>query len=517
MKIEKKKKADRHIFEKLLFTIFSFLGFIGILNHAMWRDELNGWLLARDSYNFSELFANVRYEGHPLLWYLFLDFLNLFTHNAIAMQILHWLIASSVVFLWIKYSPFTNLQKGLFIFGYLPFYEYLVISRNYAIGLLCVFLFCILFETRKNSYLLLAIILAFMANTNAYCLLMAIALNFTLIVEYIFREKSHHKLRASQSNIIFGSIIFLIGVSIAIVTLLPPLDSNLQGGATQWMLQFDFFHLCKALTRIWNSYVLILVPAESRFLDVFIFAFISVTILAFVATFLIKKPFALLFYLLGNFEILAFTYIKFLGSARHYGHLYIILIVSSWLASYYPTSNWLINSGKMKRAIAAWINFCDRKKTIFITLILYAQLAAGIVSFSRDLIIPYSASRATANYIKSHQLEQMFVVGSEDFAISPISAYLHRKIYYPESKKLGSFVLFNSQRNPINADGILEQVSKIAKETKQDILLILNHEIEASKDDLKISLVKEFTHAFIHNEKYYLYKVRDSNLGLRLN
>jgi hypothetical protein len=505
-------KENDHILRQLLFLIFSLLGLIGILNHAMWRDELNGWLLTRDSHTFSELFANVKYEGHPLLWYLLLDLLNRFTHNAIAMQFLHWLIAIISAYLFIKYSPFTNLQKGLFVFGYLPFYEYLVMSRNYSIGLFCVFLFCILFEKRKKSYLLLASILALMANTNAYCLLIAIALSFILAIEYFSREKLTYKLKASKLNIIFSSIIFLLGITISIVTLMPPLDSNLQGGATQWMLQLDLFHLCKAITRVWNSYILILLPAESRFLDVFIFALISLFILIFIATSLLKKPFVLFFYLLSSLEILAFTYIKFLGSARHYGHLYLILIISLWLTSYYPSSDWLSNSfakisGRIGDAIAAWINFCDRYKTTLIMVILYAQLVAGIISFGRDLLIPYSASRETANFIKSQHLEQMFIVGSEDFAISPIGAYLNQQLYYPESQQMGSFVLFNSKRQPLNASGVLEQVSQLIQEKEQEILLILNYELTTSRDDLTITSLKQFTNAFIHNEKYYLYKV----------
>ena len=498
---------------RLLIVIFFTLGLVGILNHAMWRDELNGWLLARDSNTIFELFSNVKYEGHPLLWYLCLDLLNQLTSNPVAMQILHLFIATVSAYLFLRYSPFKNREKILFIFGYLPFYEYLVVSRNYAIGLFFIVLFCIFFETRKKSYLLLSLILALMANTNAYCLLIAIALEITLILEYLFQKKINCKLTAKPQNIFISLIIFSLGVIISVAVLIPPMDSNLQGGATQWMLQFDLFHLAKAITRIWNSYILILVPADSRFLDVSIFALLSLGILAFVATIFIKKPIALFFYLFASLEILAFTYIKFLGSARHYGHLYLILIISLWLSSYYPQSDLLVNlfrklPNKIESAIAYWIKFVNQYKTTFIMVILSAQLAAGIFSFSRDLLIPYSASRATAQFIQNQQLEQMLIVGSEDFAITPICGYLNRKIYYPESRQLGSFVLFNNQRQSIDADGVLEQVSQLSKKENKDILLILNYELNHSRNDLKISALAKFTNAFIHNEKYYLYLVK---------
>jgi hypothetical protein len=134
----------------------------------MWRDELNGWLIARDSSSLGEFWNNIRYEGHPIFWYACLYLLNQITKNAIIMQLFHLLLATIAMGLFIHFSPFTRLQKILFTFGYLPIYEYLLISRNYSIGILFLFAFCTLFETRKKSYFWLALILSFLANTNAY-------------------------------------------------------------------------------------------------------------------------------------------------------------------------------------------------------------------------------------------------------------------------------------------------------------------------------------------------------------
>ncbi|MGL5032224.1 MAG: hypothetical protein ACRC6M_00290, partial [Microcystaceae cyanobacterium] len=119
-------------FELLLLGIFFILCLIGVLNHAMWRDELNGWLIAKYSANWGEFWGNIRYEGHPILWYLCLFGLNQITSNPVAMQLFHLGLATSAIALWLYFSPFTRLQKTLFTLGYLPIYEYLLISRNYA-------------------------------------------------------------------------------------------------------------------------------------------------------------------------------------------------------------------------------------------------------------------------------------------------------------------------------------------------------------------------------------------------
>ena len=227
---------NHHIFRFVITFIFFCLGLFGILNHAMWRDELNVWLIARDSSSLLELFGNIKYEGHPALWYLCLYFLNQFTDNPIVMQIFHLLIATSTVFIFIKYAPFTQLQKVLFCFGYLPFYEYLVISRNYAIGLLLVCVFCAAYPTRNKGYLWLAVILFFLANSNAYCLFIAFALGLTLILEYGLRKKTSYLLSAKVSNMISSLIIFFLGIFSALAQLISPADSTFKGGISGWAL-----------------------------------------------------------------------------------------------------------------------------------------------------------------------------------------------------------------------------------------------------------------------------------------
>lgn len=503
---------QQNSFTNLLTLIFFCLGLIGILNHAMWRDELNVWLIARDSNSLLELFGNIKYEGHPGLWYLCLTLLNQFSHNPVIMQILHLLIATASLYIFVRFSPFTNLEKLLFSFGYLPFYEYLVISRNYAIGILLIFAFCALFKTRNTSYIWLSVILFFLANANAYCLFIAVALGLILIVEYILGERITNSLIASRKNIIYSFIIFFLGIITSLAQLIPPADSTLQGGLSKWMLQFDMKHLAAAVSRIWNSYMVIVVPGDSRYLDVIIFAILSLILFAFASTILIKKPIAFLLYIFGTLEIILFVYVKFLGSARHYGHLYILLIVSLWIASYYPNSNLFLPKTKIQgfcfqQVSSRWMDLVKKYQTVFLTVILCSQMIGGLVAFSRDIIVPYSASREAAKFIQSQHLDKMFIVGSRDATVSPLCGYLNRKFYYPEFKGIGSFVLFNGQRQDVNALGVLEQISQLIKGKNGNILLILNYELKESRADLSISPLAKFTKSLIFNEKYYLYIV----------
>ncbi|MBP0016274.1 MAG: hypothetical protein J7647_01805 [Cyanobacteria bacterium SBLK] len=482
-------------FNITIISLFSIISLIGLLNHSMWRDELNVWAIVRDSSSLLELLHNIKYEGHPALWYLCLSLLHYFTDNPIVMQFFHLAIAISIITIILFFSPLSRLQKILFSFGYLPLYEYSIISRNYSLYILFSFLFCVFFKNRDKNLIAPIVCLVLMTNANAYGLLIAFVLFCALFLDLILFEKRLKLLAIASSMAIYG-----LGFLTALFLLIPPQDSELKGGLIKWDTFWDLHHLMKVLARIWNSYILILVPRDSSFWDVTLYAIISLGILLFFILSFLKKPIPLFIYVLGTMELLFFTYTKVLGSPRHYGNFYVILILSVWISSYYSSQPNHIFS----KAIA-WV---DRYKKNVLTFILSAQFIAGIVALTRNIIVPYSASRETANYIKNNALDDLFIVGSQDSVMTPISGYLNRQIYYPESKEMGSFVLYNSRRIDVDREEVLSQVKKLLNEGQSQILLILNYELDGFPEDLQIEAIAEFTDSYIYNERYYLYLVR---------
>lgn len=506
-------KLTQPQFNTALISLYFLIGLIGILNHSMWRDELNPWLMTRDSHSFIELFGNLRYEGHPGLWYLCLYGLNQFTANPLAMQLLHLGIATATIYIFIRFSPFPNWQKILFSFGYLPIYEYLVISRNYAIGFFFAFTFCALFQTRFKTYLWLAITLLLMANTNAYCFFISVALGTTLILEYILSRYQQKDTFIHSKYPKISLLIFLLGIILCLVQLIPPNDSMLAGGASDWTLTFDIHRFAMTLVTVWNGYIVSIVPAAN---EVMIFAFISLFFLIFSTLLFIYKPFPLFLYVFGNSIILTFNYLKFIGGPRHHGNLFILLIVCLWLAKYYPKQSWIsLENINLQNKVSTIINLVQKNKVKFISLLLISQLAAGIVALSRDLIVPLSASRETANFIRYQKLDQMFMMGSVDYAISPLCGYLNRQIYYPEIGQFGSFVLFRKSRKNVDATEVLTQANSLLhkqNDSPNQILLVLNQELTVQNSALKISPVAQFTRSFMSDEKYYLYLLSRSKV-----
>src|SRR5438105_2148457 len=79
---------------------------LGLHAHAMWFDELQAWNIARASHSLPGLVANLRYEGHPVLWYLPLYALTRVTGDPRWMQALQLIVVVATYALVLFRSPF---------------------------------------------------------------------------------------------------------------------------------------------------------------------------------------------------------------------------------------------------------------------------------------------------------------------------------------------------------------------------------------------------------------------------
>ena len=197
--------------------IFSILGYIGILHHEIWLDEAHHFLLSRDSKTLSELYYNSRYEGHPLLWNFLVWFICKISPTVFVMQLLHFLlsICNASLILWL--SPFKIYQRVLLCFSYFIFFEYSIISRNYALGLSFLLISILLITQSKKNYPLLLISLGLLANTHLFSLVISLFLFvFLLSSDIYFKE-----LFSNKKNYIFLVLFIALLVFAASFSIVP--------------------------------------------------------------------------------------------------------------------------------------------------------------------------------------------------------------------------------------------------------------------------------------------------------
>jgi len=484
----------------LVLTFFA-LGLLLIGRHELWQDEWQAWLIARDSATIADLFNNLRYEGHPGLWHLGLFGLSRLTPQPLAMQVLHLVVATATVYVFLKFSPFTNWQKFLFVFGYFPFFEYAAISRNYASGLLLLFLFCAVFpSTLRKKFLVLCGILFLLAQTSVYGLFLVLALGLALVVTP-YTDKSFGP-GPGTLELLAGLALMVAGVCLSILQLVPPPDSGLALG---WKFDLDLPHLTNAVATVWEAYVPMPAP-QYHFWDTNLISnqpakfFLSLGLLAFSVLLFLRQPPVLGVYVLGTLAILTFGYTKYFGSIRHHGHLFILFLACLWLSASLPSKE--VQAPLVKRLT----DFCRRHKDRVVVGLLTVHLLAGVMAYGMDLGYPFSAGRETARYIKENHLDGRVLAGYEDDAASVLAGYLNRKIYYPGSHRWGSFVIWDRKRKNLKDSAILEKTRQLAANHQGEVLLIMNRELkDPANQAVKLT---QFTDSMVPTEKYYLYLVR---------
>ncbi|MGB3405705.1 MAG: hypothetical protein WBA77_23700 [Microcoleaceae cyanobacterium] len=523
-KIDFSFSKNPSLIENSIIIAFLLFGFVGVLHHEMWRDEFQAWLLARDSNTLIELFYNMQYEGHPGLWHLCLYGLTQITHNPLIMQIFHLFISIMIVCLIVKFSPFPPLHKFLLSFGYYIFYEYTIISRNYNLGVLFVVLFCISYSRNKVKPILLSILLALMANTNAFALILSFAFSLTL-VDYFYRQVQVNQLKQQK---LFASIaILLLGWGISILQIIRPLISEekiirpLEVTTQQVQSNFSILREIKQLIttfiNIWRSYVPIPLELNNKFwntnilihnqsfpsivgvsLGAVIAAFASLCLLLFVIKLLHQKRLILTIYILGTGSIISFNYLIFKGEMRHRGHLFILLIACIWLL--------YKEFAQMQKHTLIQKN----KKLIsqFLTVILSIHLLAGLHAYSIDLFYTFSIGRETAQYIKDNNLDNFLIISQRDRQGAVLSGYLDRQIYYPDRGEFGSFWKTEVKMKDI---AIVEDV---IRDNPDQTLLVLTYPLKNDSvfsADIDVKEVKQFDKPAIATleNSYYIYRARE--------
>ena len=96
-RINQIKLPDHRFYEIFLPTLFIIIGLFGAFNHALWRDEMQGWLVAWQSDNLIDLWKNNAPSGHPVLWSLLIYLSKNITGTPISMQLMHWFLGSSAI------------------------------------------------------------------------------------------------------------------------------------------------------------------------------------------------------------------------------------------------------------------------------------------------------------------------------------------------------------------------------------------------------------------------------------
>ena len=525
---------DSTIFNYLVLLCFFSIVNVGIFHHEMWRDELEAWLIAKDSISIPDLLNNLKYTGHPALWYICLHFISKVVKEPAIIQLFNAILITGAILVFLYHSPFSKIQKALFCFGYFPLYEYGVISRSYSLGLLLIFSFCTLFCRSKHNYLYLAITLALLSHIHIYGLMIgfvfASMLAWTTLIKFRHEKKTPLKQPNLFRQIGISLAVYLLSLLGAIAQIAPPVNANNNAGdiansvSKSYNLIDVFLASERPLTGIWRSYV----PIGNLSLDDFwnsnfladnnsffnIAGFELGSVISVILSSILCLSFALVFiknrkilftYIAGTFSIVMFGILFKSPDVRHSGHLFILLVACLWI--YLSEAKSKTENVLHHRSIAP----IPRYQNMLLTTILCLQVYAGIQMYAVDSANVFSNSQNVAWYIKRNQLENSTIIGSNHRIVFPIAAWLNKEIYYPETQQFGSFTVWTPKSKKLNRDIGLEEIiqakNKLERNNYDNLLLVLDWKIPDAELKEKIELLTSYEDAMVTRENYFLYSI----------
>ena len=523
------------LFSYSLVGAFVVLGVIGVLHHAMWRDEVYTWLRARFGNSLRDLYLVARYDVHFMLWDVVLWILTRFTHHCQAMQWLHLALATCSVWVVVRLSPFTRLQKALYCFGYFAIFEYCLIARPYVLIALLVFSLCAVCTRRKDNFVAQAVLLFLLSNINALATIIAFSFVAASALEHIRRRDVGELWATRKRALILSGVILcaaLIGVALQSIR---PKDAL---AFQSWPRPMTVLSFAAALGDVWRGYVPIpgpfphlvkLIWGSNFLLDsapqtLALGATLSLGLLAMSVWTLRRSLMAVVWYLFGTGLMLVFHFVVSEAAVRHDG-LYFILYLAclwcgfTWSRDQKPQSSPAILPVRMER--------------LFLPLILALQVVAGAYAWTLHLMAPFSNGKAAADFIRQHGYANLLIIGSEELNVTPVTAYLDKPIYYPDSKRYGTFSSDNSARHELSPQELLQSVAQMAMKAHGDTLLVRSVSFTISHDGItqplesawlspdgsgctlsgpppeprmKISLLADFRTAIV-DEAYWLYLI----------
>jgi hypothetical protein len=504
MKGSVKEFLSRHTFEFGVLLLYFIIVSIVAIYHEPWRDEAEVWLLARDL-SFPQLIKEMGYEGTPALWYLMVMPLAKLSLPYFSMTILHILISTAAIGVFLLFAPFSKMTKVLFVFSYYMIYEYAVIARSYALSILLLFVLASVFRKRHERPLLYGLSIALLFNTNTHNLFPAAA--FMLMSLYAFFNRAERQLIKKKHIISF--CLMLMGAFFAIYQLIPPADSQKPGLVNEisWFAPFEAIADAFLPTCLLN-------PASSLFAkhwSVLVF-FLAFFFIAWGYLYRNKRSF---FFFSFSFLGLCYIFIfKHSGYLRHFGFILIYLITAFWISedpenkdqpdkiSVAPLSGWF--SVFKVRDLPGMRYFIYG----FIRLCLLSGIILGAYYIYLDITRPFSGSRAMAKYMAANHIDRHFIAAYNVHTMVSLLPYLPGvKFWDPGLQENFTHIHWDNRyilTRKIPAGIILDRVKQKAG-GNPDYYMLLPYPLPVPADG-GFRLVYQVEEGVTGDENYYLYQ-----------
>jgi MFS family permease len=335
------------------------------------------------------------------------------------------------------------------------------------------------------------LLLGLTALTSAFGAIVAIAVLAGLLVDEWLRHRTRDPSRAGAGMLVVGALLTLGGLVVAYAQAARPPDDT--GIYSRWLTKFDVGLGASSSASIWRALVPIPALKHSYWNTNILHARAAIVgvlgVLLFVALawILRDRPGALVVWVGGAGLVVTFLYLR-IGTAtasRHVGHIFLCLVAAMWLAPTMTARRSTVRPGTRRHVL---------------TVLLVAQLIAGVYAVSLDLASPFSNGLQMAQFIRAHHLEHTEIIGLPDTASSTVAGYLDRPIYYPAGARLGRYIVWDTARERLQP---IAEVLQSYRPGGRHVLLLINTPV--TDPSLRLRLLTHDDNGIVPDEHFWLY------------
>lgn len=480
-----------------------------LLAHELWRDEVWLWQVVLESSNLAGLAARLRWNGQGYLYPVLCFAASKVSTSLLALQVVNLAFAAFGAWAFVRWAPLGRVERALCVFGYLPFYEYAVISRHYAAGVLLLWLACAATRLRRPA-LALGAALGLLCQTTVYGFILACAVGGGWWLDRVLRRRPASTVPSMPptppiSPIPFrdaaaGLALGLAGATAGLMQLLPAAGASYspawrfgwQPAVAERVLQIPwraFVLLPRFRLHFWNSNLLDSWPALQ--------AIGGCLVLAGAFAFLWPRKAAIATFVLGAAGLGAFGYLKFLGGLRHDGHLWLLFLAALWMGG------GIASTTGQREVRRSW------RRPAFLALLL-VHGAAGIFASWMDLGHPFSNAARTAARVHELGLAGEPLLGYREPPAAPVAFALGRPLYFPARGEFATRPDWGPKEHELTPEELRCAARDFAARQGRDIVMILNRELVPPWEEAeKIDAV---TGAILPTEDYRLYRLFHARL-----
>ena len=424
-----------NIYLLAIFILYVILNFYVGAFHEPWTDEAQSWLLARDCSVFDLVTKALKYEGHPILWYLILKVAQFFHLAFDNINLLSLGLSSIGVFLLLFKTKIPTFFKTIIPFCFYIFYQYSLIARNHSLIFPLLMAVSILYSKKENKIILYSILLILLASVSFH----GYFISFILFADFVISL-------FKKVNIKRCIPLYLVGLNyiLTYLYLKKPVDCSFPAG------QFDIRSFFETAVSVIPNIFFNVSPTEDYACvkGILLILFILILIYEIIDTVCKNRKQKILLYVL-NFSFLAVLSVFYINE-WHLGYYFLILIFSFTL---------MCNLNDIQK-----IEFKSNKLFyICFVIVLFSQLIWTLKSSVLEKYFIYSPGKAVAEYIKRNSFENRKIVAI-GFHVTTVNPYFDKNIFSNTPKsywywRKNALKPINFSENPV----ILIEMTKCKK------------------------------------------------------